>query len=151
MHGIALLSGTLGATASCFAKFAFAPDSTVAVGARQLLQQVTRQTGSLSTSGTTADQYTMAAEFLARGLCLLLMIGCNAFMLGSFIAGMEESGSVAGTALSSAANFLSSAFYGYLLFGEEFSKQWWMGFSMVNLGVILLSTVRAEPSPTPLS
>jgi len=33
---MALLSGFLGATASCFAKFAFDPDSAIAVQARSL-------------------------------------------------------------------------------------------------------------------
>lgn len=78
--------------------------------------------------------------YLTRALCFLLMIGCNAGMLGSFLSGLEESGSISGTALSTAANFSVSAFLGYLLWGEQFSLQWWLGFSMVILGVLVLST-----------
>ena len=47
-------------------------------------------------------------SLLARGLCLLCTIGTNALMIGSFLDGMNESGSVVGTALSTAANFSCS-------------------------------------------
>ena len=43
-----------------------------------------------------------------RGICLLCMIGVNAVMISSFLDGMNESGSVVGTALSTAANFSCS-------------------------------------------
>ena len=46
--------------------------------------------------------------FASRGICLLLMIGVNAVMISSFLDGMNESGSVAGTSLSTAANFSCS-------------------------------------------
>lgn len=65
-------------------------------------------------------------------------------MLGSFVQGMQESGSVAGTALSNAANFIVSAAMGWLLFDEKYSLQWWCGFVMVLVGTLLLSGVRAS-------
>ena len=49
-----------------------------------------------------------SVSLIARGLCLLCMIGINALMIGSFLDGMNESGSVVGTALSTAANFSCS-------------------------------------------
>lgn len=114
----ALLSGTLGAVASCLGKFAMDP------------------------SAFPPDTF----GYLARAFCFLLMLGCNAGMLGSFLSGMEESGSVAGTSLSSAANFSVSALLGYVLWGEHFNLQWWFGFSMVILGVLLLSTSSSSSS-----
>jgi drug/metabolite transporter (DMT)-like permease len=108
----ALLSGTLGAVASCLGKFAMDTDA--------------------------FPKDTMG--YLSRAICFLLMLGCNAGMLGSFLSGMEESGSVAGTSLSTAANFSVSAFLGYLLWGEQFNVSWWLGFGMVILGVFILST-----------
>lgn len=133
---VALASGFFGATASCFAKFAFDPNSVIALGARN----------AWAAGNATAEQRdgitaSLLLELLARACCLLLMIACNAIMLGSFVQGMKESGSIAGTALSSAANFGSSALYGYILLGEHFSVQWWCGFAMVILGVILLSSI----------
>jgi drug/metabolite transporter (DMT)-like permease len=74
------------------------------------------------------------------------MIACNAAMLGSFLEGMQESGSVAGTALSSAANFATSACLGGLFLGERFPLQWWLGFGMVVGGAMLLATVRVKPA-----
>jgi MFS family permease len=62
-------------------------------------------------------------------------------MLASFVQGMSESGSVAGTALSTAANFSCSAALGYMLWSEHYSRTWWFGFGMVLLGTYLLSTV----------
>jgi len=74
-------------------------------------------------------------------VCLLLMIGCNAVMLGSFLDGMNESGSVAASALSTAANFCFSAIYGIVLFHESVSWLWMLGFMFILVGVWLLSTV----------
>jgi len=125
IRGAALISGTLGATASCFGKFSFDPNSSVALRVHGWFQ---------------GEYLPIAGEYVVRGICLVLMILCNAAMLGSFLSGMEESGSVAGTALSSAANFLASAFYGYLLFEEQFTRQWWFGLMLIVLGVFLLSS-----------
>ena len=55
--------------------------------------------------------------FASRGICLLLMIGVNAVMISSFLDGMNESGSVAGTSLSTAANFSCSVSIYYVLVG----------------------------------
>jgi uncharacterized membrane protein len=88
----------------------------------------------------------LTAELVPRGLCLVAMIASNAAMLGSFLKGMQESGSVAGTALASAANFGASALFGYLLWEERFPFQWWIGFGMVVVGAMLLSTVQVEAS-----
>jgi len=65
-------------------------------------------------------------------------------MVGSFLEGMEESGSVAGTAMSNAANFAVSSILGFLLWEEEFSTMWLCGFVLVIMGTLLLSSVKAE-------
>jgi multidrug transporter EmrE-like cation transporter len=73
------------------------------------------------------------------------MVAMNVVMVGAFLEGIEESGSVAGTGLTSAANFGVSAFYGILLFDEKVDTKWFGGFSLVLVGVILLSTVQPRP------
>jgi drug/metabolite transporter (DMT)-like permease len=153
---VALVSGTLGATASCLAKLAFAPESAVAAAARALVQRYVPFFHDNDNAAVVHDGSSDGAvpipiavvvtEVLTRGLWIGSMIACNALMLGTFLEGMEESGSVAGTALTSAANFAVSALYGYILFGETFSLFWWMGFSMVVAGVFVLSTIQAKPS-----
>jgi drug/metabolite transporter (DMT)-like permease len=78
------------------------------------------------------------------GLITVLIL--NGFMIAYFVKGIQASGSVAGPALTSAMNFIVSATYGYFLWGETFSEQWWMGFVAVLLGVLLLTTVPATQS-----
>jgi len=76
-----------------------------------------------------------------RIACIVAMIVTNAYMIASFLKGMKDSGSVAGTSLSTAANFASSAAYGKLLWDEPMNGTWCLGFSCVLLGVVILSSV----------
>ena len=69
------------------------------------------------------------------------MIGLNACMMACYLDGMQESGTVAGTALANAANFSVSAIYGIIFFQESIGATWLMGFSIILLGVWLLSAV----------
>jgi len=125
----ALLSGFLGATAACFAKLAF--------GSLQVQAQC-EQYHYFSETLTVAPCYWIELV-LARGIGLGCMLACNAWQIGSFLEGMEAAGSVAGTALATAANFVVSAGYGYFFWNERFSGVWWAGFGMVVAGVVLLS------------
>jgi uncharacterized membrane protein len=72
------------------------------------------------------------------------MVSLNILMVGTFLEGIEESGSVAGTALASAANFGTSALLGFLLFHETINQTWLLGFSLVVLGAVMLSTVQVH-------
>jgi uncharacterized membrane protein len=75
------------------------------------------------------------------------MVSLNILMVGTFLEGMEESGSVAGTALASAANFGTSALFGILLWHETVNTTWLFGFCLVVVGASMLSTVQvAEPN-----
>ena len=84
-----------------------------------------------------------ASLLLPRIIGFILVLIVNALMVAYFIKGIQASGSVAGPALSSATNFISSAIYGYVLWGELFNPTWWIGFTLVLLGVMILSTVSA--------
>jgi drug/metabolite transporter (DMT)-like permease len=132
IRGLALVSGFLGATASCFAKLAFQSDLNAATWVRGTCPRVA------------SVALCRAAELVPRGICLAAMILSNALMLGSFLKGMEESGSVAGTALATASNFIVSAAYGYLLWEDRFPLAWLLGFGMVVAGAMLLSTVEVK-------
>jgi hypothetical protein len=101
----AILSGALGATASFIAKLALSPDSPVPLAVHSMcIGESVRVNDSPSSSTLLCSSMSL----LARGLCLLCTIGTNALMIGSFLDGMNESGSVVGTALSTAANFSCS-------------------------------------------
>ena len=143
---LALLSGFLGAFASCLAKLAFhsEPYASKWVGQCHNYQLIVPWDSRDSAIWTQSIGTCLLAELLPRVIFLFSMIASNVFMLGLFLEGMEESGSVAGTALSSAANFGASAMLGYVLWHERFPFQWWIGFTLVIIGVILLSSVKLE-------
>lgn len=88
-------------------------------------------------------EWCLTLSWIPRVLCLLLVVTLNVFMVASFLRGIRESGSVAGTALSSASNFACSAMYGHLLYHETFTQTWWIGFASVVSGVLILSTVQS--------
>jgi uncharacterized membrane protein len=70
------------------------------------------------------------------------MVSLNILMVSTFLEGMEESGSVAGTALASAANFGTSALIGFFVFHETINQTWLLGFVLVMIGAVMLSTVQ---------
>lgn len=142
---LAVFSGILGAAASCLAKFALSKDSPVGSWATTLCLQTLQKDGipQLIFQWNNIDYFVCdIIPWLPRGICLLLMIGCNIIMAGIFLEGMQQSGSVVGTALASAANFTTSAFLGIVLWGEVVSTQWCVGFVTVVAGVALLSGVQ---------
>ena len=104
----AILSGALGATASFIAKLALSPDSPVPSAIYSFcIANIQHQ----EDDDTGLSWVCPAASLATRGICLLCMIGVNAIMISSFLDGMNESGSVVGTALSTAANFTGSVSY----------------------------------------
>jgi drug/metabolite transporter (DMT)-like permease len=144
----AIWSGLWGATASCCVKFALDPSSAVALQSQHIVCSAEFVQGEIMNALGSAigleptEQLCnwIVGGLIARGFCFVGMLVCNAYMLGFFLKGMEESGSVAGTALSTASNFICSACYGYVLWRERFTTIWWTGFCMVMLGVLLLLT-----------
>eukprot|EP00571_Detonula_confervacea_P004861 CAMPEP_0172319524 /NCGR_PEP_ID=MMETSP1058-20130122/37891_1 /TAXON_ID=83371 /ORGANISM="Detonula confervacea, Strain CCMP 353" /LENGTH=133 /DNA_ID=CAMNT_0013034593 /DNA_START=125 /DNA_END=523 /DNA_ORIENTATION=- len=125
----AILSGALGATASFIAKLALAPDSPVPSTFRTICIANIDQTDADGMAWVCP-----CVSLVTRGVCLLCMIGVNAFMISSFLDGMDESGSVVGTALSTAANFSCSAMYGIIFFGEFVPISWYLGASLIAVG-----------------
>jgi len=79
-----------------------------------------------------------------RGIFVIAMLLINAIMMGSFLEGLQESGSVAAVALSTAANFSASAILGIVLFGENVNEVWLVGFLMILAGIFLLTQVKAK-------
>ena len=151
----ALLSGFLGATASCLAKLAFGGVSSSSVPIAAPMRAVQAHCCEALLFASKPEDPRRASivwcnrivELLfVRGICLLGMIVCNAYQLGSFLEGMETSGSVAGTALATASNFVTSAVYGYALWDETFTLLWYAGMAMVMAGVMLLSQSSSSSS-----
>jgi drug/metabolite transporter (DMT)-like permease len=163
----ALLSGCLGASASCFAKLAFDTTTTTTttlrgrsassdgnvVHAYDAVNVCHHLIGSTSATTPKATE-TLSSKILwndpnvlcewsifvlYRCICLVGMIVCNIYMIGTFLKGMDESGTIAGTALSTASNFIVSAMYGYYIWEERHTIHWWFGFAMVGTGMTILT------------
>ena len=167
----ALLSGCLGASASCFAKLAFDTTTLPTTHGRFTTSAETANSYNIvmnvchhligSTSTTTAATTKISSKndqsffqliwndpnvscewsifVIYRGVCLVGMIVCNIYMIGTFLKGMDVSGTIAGTALSTSSNFIVSAMYGYYIWEERHSMQWWFGFTMVCMGMTILT------------
>jgi len=106
IHKRSIMSGVLGATASFVAKLALAPESPVPSAVDSFCRDsLMLQLGSPENH---IPWLCPAITLVTRGVCLLCMVMLNVLMLSSFLDGMNESGSVVGTALSTAANFSSS-------------------------------------------
>lgn len=96
------------------------------------------------------------------------MIYTNALMLSYSVKGLQQSGSVTATVLTSALNFVLSvslphaprvrcsrspdtlvilcqACLGLVLFGESLPLLWWGGFALIVCGVLLITA--APPGP----
>ena len=144
----AVLSGLLGASASCIGKIALDPESLVQSKARGICSRFVSAdaTRTIFVIGTSIQSVhaCKAVEVCIRGLCLLLMILTNAVMMTTFLDGMNESGTVAGTALANAANFTLSAIYGVLFFEESITTMWMVGFVMILVGAWILSSIQLK-------
>jgi drug/metabolite transporter (DMT)-like permease len=94
----------------------------------------------LTWNNTDSYQVCYVSLFLLhRGLYLLGMILCNVCMIGTYLEGMQESGTIAGVALSTSSNFILSAIYGYAIWNERYTTHWWIGFLMVCFGMTILT------------
>ncbi|KAL7543952.1 hypothetical protein ACHAXR_013365 [Thalassiosira sp. AJA248-18] len=140
----AILSGALGATASFIAKLALSPDSPVPSTVHSFCAANIHQLNNDESLSWLCPSISLAT----RGICLVCMIGVNAIMISSFLDGMNESGSVVGTALSTAANFSCSAMYGIAFFGEVVPLSWYFGATLIASGTWLLSSVTLVESTT---
>eukprot|EP01082_Thalassiosira_pseudonana_P002584 g2193.t1 g2193 contig11:902095-902669(+) len=143
----AIISGFLGASASFTAKIALSPDSpspslVQSICRESLLPFLSPHLTAIQGDDDLISYVCPSLSLATRGLCLMLMVGLNMLMISSFLVGMNESGSVVGTALTTAANFSCSAVYGILFFEEHVSLTWWFGASLIAVGMWLLSSVK---------
>lgn len=165
-HRWAVWGGILGATASCLAKIAVSSDpinplvyvqdrwcepfltstdwdNRVQEWMHPILQFWLRLEEATPTfiSEKVAGMSTCQLIILVpRIACFIAMLLVNAYMIAAFIRGMQHSGSVVGTSITTASNFSTSAFLGALIWKERFSPSWWVGFALVLFGVLLLSS-----------
>ena len=103
----AIISGALGATASSIGKLALSPESPVPTTFHSYCHIILNRYD-FHNHEDEHDIIGWICPYVSLGtrvVCFLCMIGVNLLMVSSFLDGMNESGSVVGTALSTAANF----------------------------------------------
>ncbi|KDO27864.1 hypothetical protein SPRG_07137 [Saprolegnia parasitica CBS 223.65] len=70
-----------------------------------------------------------------RVLFFVAMLLSNAVMLNFFVQGLHETDSLTATITSSAINFVVTAVLGLAIFHEHLPLQWWLGASIILLGM----------------
>ncbi|XP_058503502.1 transmembrane protein 42-like [Solea solea] len=135
----ALLAGFLSAVASLSAKLSLGAD---------YLREMCESTVD---SWTETNRGRTDCEWLhipLRLLCGALLFTCNAVMWTFFSKALHHcSSSARATVTTTAANFISSAALGRVIFGETHATLWWLGISLTLCGLLTLhgSTTQTHP------
>lgn len=133
----AVLAGFLGAAASCSAKLSLGASYLT-----ELCEGGVRRWAVDDSRIFTLQVDPTACEWLhipLRVLCGLLLFICNAVMWTFFSKALRHSSSSAqATVTTTASNFISSAFLGYVIFGESHALLWWVGIFITLLGLFIL-------------
>eukprot|EP00250_Pteridium_aquilinum_P015819 c22781_g1_i4 orf=497-865(-) len=76
---------------------------------------------------------------LVRALGYGGVVLLNVFMWSFYVRSLKVLSSLQATVVNFASNFLISALAGYLFFSEDLPLQWFLGASLIILGIVLLS------------
>ncbi|XP_028986334.1 transmembrane protein 42-like [Betta splendens] len=135
----ALVAGVLSAAASLSAKLSLGSDYV-----RELCESW------LSSWSQTHDG-SMYCEWLhvpLRLLCGGLLFVCNAVMWTFFSKALRHcSSSARATVTTTAANFISTAVLGRLIFGEAHGALWWTGIFLTLCGLLMLHRFASQTLP----
>jgi drug/metabolite transporter (DMT)-like permease len=75
-----------------------------------------------------------------RVCCIICTITLNSCMLKFYVDALRNWSALQATTLNFAANSIISALFGVLFFGEVLSLQWWLGASLMIIGVYFISS-----------
>ncbi|XP_038617420.1 transmembrane protein 42 [Tachyglossus aculeatus] len=80
-------------------------------------------------------------SLLFRIVCAIFFFVSNSLMWTFYAKGLNlASSSAMVSIMTTTANFLATAFFGYLLYGETRTMLWWVGIGMTICGLLLLQT-----------
>jgi len=131
--GYAIVAGTCAALASVFGKMAF--DSSIVMG---YLQSYVSSSPHLELfSGTSVSAETIA--YSLRALCFVFLLLSNAIMMNAFVKSMAKTSSINATMINSSFNYFVTALFGFFLFGEKLSLQWWIGGFCILIGLYIVN------------
>jgi len=84
--------------------------------------------------------------WLLRGLALAGYIFTQGQMWVLFVKALQRLPSITAVVVNTSANVVASSVLGYMLFKEPLPLMWWMGVSMMLVGVSLVVTEDDAPS-----
>ncbi len=146
----AILSGVLSALSASFAKLSLTPAaespfksnfivSIIDSSCNAFLQTVIGQANiALYVPNLCSHAY--------RGFGFMCMLIVNIIVISCFVSGIKEKGSLSGTAITTSANFIASAVFGIIFFGEIVTMTWLLGFAFILVGMVMLSAAELKPS-----
>ncbi|KAJ1949315.1 hypothetical protein IWQ62_006753 [Dispira parvispora] len=158
----ALLSGSLAASASLFAKLAVDSRTTELATFLETHMTTLGVTQSLVWVWTLVSDYaarvvqtvglaltpTQLYAYVLRGCFVGLIFACNALMWAMFSKALHKAdSSVTVTVYNTAVNFCLTAVLGRLAFNEPLCLRWWFGASLILLGSVLMSQSSSLPLP----
>ena len=80
-----------------------------------------------------------------QAVCFGMIILCNMAMWSLFVRALDRlPSSLIATAVNTASNFFLSALFGFLLFGEGLPLMWWMGASLILLGLLFMNQSKQQ-------
>eukprot|EP00762_Andalucia_godoyi_P005696 ANDGO_06459.mRNA.1 hypothetical protein ACA1_091360 len=130
----AIASGVLAGLASCLAKLGTDSDSPV------LMFVCTTFFGNCNDALISQHRlYTVYfyVQLAVRGLFLGLYILVNGVMWAQFSKAMALSSTLRASVVNTAANFLCSAIFAHILFGDALNLGWWIGASFLFSGFVI--------------
>ncbi|XP_066581730.1 transmembrane protein 42 [Prorops nasuta] len=108
-------------------------------------------TGSLLGKLAGGAEYSPMDSLLLKAVLLVLMIVSNTIGCTFFVKALHESGSsLPATIVSTSTNYFCSALIGFLAFGESTSLSWWLGTSLVLLGLVIICKSQTDEESTKL-
>ncbi|GFQ77457.1 transmembrane protein 42 [Trichonephila clavata] len=147
MKGItfSLLSGFLAATASLCGKFSMAAEKALMFCETFMENLPSADNKKTSFSVTPVCQNVL---FITRVGFFLAMLLSNALMWTFFTKALRLSATtLEATITNTAANFLFTAVYGQVFFGETVTFLWWLGTTLIITGLTLMHKADEEEPP----
>ncbi|XP_074646061.1 transmembrane protein 42-like [Tubulanus polymorphus] len=135
-QGLSILAGTFAALSALFGKLAVAGQLTnqVCMAFGYYMQEEWSWTGFLSkTKCNSFVTYARVGSFFAVLLCNTIMWTC-------FVKALRRCTSTAeATIVNTATNFLLTAVFGQIVYGETLSVLWWLGVCLILSGLVVIS------------
>ena len=97
------------------------------------------------------DGSSLACTYLVLGMraaFAVAMLAINGVTIGVYVRSMQEEGSVVATVINVGSSFVCTGLLGFSLFGEALHPLWFLGASIIAIGVFLVAKAAPFAVPT---